>query len=110
MKNSLVVAEDSFNKYDIIYTLLLSNFEINKSGLVSLEYKGGVGGGDVPMKTMGLQIHLSQVLSAAPRRRSLVTATALPAVGITRPEVWGLWRNNNPMSLSERHSRLTQWQ
>lgn len=83
MKNLLGVAEGSFKMDDIMYTLLPSDFEINESASVSLVYNREGKKNDVPLKRMGLQIHLSQVLSAAPRCRSLVAATALSALGIT---------------------------
>lgn len=53
-------------------------------------------------------LHLSQVLSAAPRCWSLVAGTALLALGITQPEVWRLWTNKTHLSFSQRQSRRTQ--
>lgn len=42
-------------------------------------------------------MNLSQMLVAAPRRRTLVAAAAPPALGVLRPRVWRLWRKKTTM-------------
>lgn len=88
---------------DIIYTLLLCDFEMVWSLWNTKRVKK-----KKKMCRTSIGLHLSHLLSAAPRCWSLVAGTALLALGITQPEVWRLWTNNTHLRFSQRQSRRTQ--